>query len=277
MQIIENQEMYTLILKNYKCENKHCGTNMLLMQNEINDLIDAGRLFYELIEGVLWFFDKNEDFYIAYFYVAKGEKLKMMPQDCDVLVELIGNTVRYNSQWESELLETGFQKHNKNTEFMAKKEDCQNIVKNQVEKNASLVDDIGYHRRIAEKADYNEMYQLWRSYIDKYAVHILAEPEIDEMARNGSGYLICNDKNEICAAGYCPMTYNTAVMRYIVSTYKGLGSVVAYEQIAPLFEQGCERVIIWVWENNTKSRNLWKHFARETGKFSQQFLMKKAD
>lgn len=276
MNIIENSEMFAQILNNYKREKKHCGTNMLMMQDEINDLIDAGNLYYSFIEDILWLFVKYDDFYLAYFFVAKGEKLKLVPQDCDVIVELIGNTVKYNSQWEAALLEAGFEKYNKNIEFVAKKEECQSVIEKQKEKISSFVDSIGYYRRRAQKIDYDEMYQLWRSKIDKYAVHTMTEKEKDEMEKCGSGYLICNEKNDICAVGYCPKTFKTAVMRYIVSTYKGLGSVVAYEQVASMYQEGCDRVIIWIWENNIDSLKLWRWIAVETGKFSQQFLMKKA-
>lgn len=275
MEKIENSEMFTQILKNYKREKKACGTNMLLMQNEINDLIESQKLYYDFIEDILWFFVRNDDYYLAYFYVPKGQRLKMTPQDCDVIVEIIGNQVRYNSQWEAELLESGLEKHNKNLEFLAKRENCQKIVDEQANKNASFVDSISYYRRKATRSDYDEMYRLWRSTIDKYAVHTLSESELDEMVRTGSAYLICNEKDDICAVGYCPMTHNTAVMRYIVSIHKGLGSVVAYEQLASLFEEGCERIIIWIWENNVESLKLWKWIAVETGKFSQQLIMRK--
>ena len=277
MQIIKSSEMYTQILKKYKSEKKHCGTNMLLMQNEISDLIDDGRLYYDVIEGVLWFFDKNDDFYIAYFYLPKGEKLKMVPQDCDVLVELIGNTVKYDSQRETELLETGFEKYRRNIESLIKKEERQSEVERLAKNIYSYVENIGCYRRSAEKTDYKAMHQMWRSRIDKYAVHTLTKSKLDEMVKYQRGRLIFNEENELCCAVYCSTEGNTGTAEYAAASYKGLGAVACYEGVISLFNEGCERVVVWIWENNKDSLKLWKHIASETGKFCQQFLMKKAN
>lgn len=277
MEKIENSDAFLQLVKEYKHRKKACATNLFMMQNEMDDLISAGKIYFDLIDDILWIFVKHEDFYLGYFYVPKGEKLKILPQDYDVVVELIGNKVRYNTQWEAELLESGCKRHNRNIEFIIKKEDCQEIVEKQILERASFVEDNGYFRRFGTKSDYDAMYHLWRSTIDKYAVHTMTEAEKDEMERNNSAYLICNDKNEICAVCCYHQINNTAVMHHIVSTYKGLGSVAAYEQVAALFQKGCDRIILWIWDHNRESLRLWKWIAAETGKFSQQFLMAKKD
>lgn len=277
MKIIENSETFVQIVNSYRHEKKHCSTNLLLMQDKINDLIDAGKLYYDLIDGILWFFEKNNDFYIAYFYLPKEEKLKLIPQDLDVIVEIVGNQVRYNIQWEMELLESGFEKYNRYIEIMAHKEQCQSMIEKQVEKIHSFVERMGCYRRTATKADYDKMYQLWRTKIDRYAIRTLTEKELDEMERSNRGYLICNDKNEICVAGYYSRTDNTANTGYLVSLYKGFGAVASYERMASMFREGCDRYIGWTRENNTDMLMIARKFAVETGKFSQQFLMRKVN
>ena len=283
MRIIESSELFTEIVNGYKHENKHCGTNMLLMQNEINDLIGAGKLYYDLIEGILWFFVKQGDYYIAYFYLPKEEKLKLMPQDLDVIVEIIGNQTRYNSEWEEALLESGFEKHNKNFEYLEKREECQIEVRLIQEKMNKFVEKMGCHHRSAKKEDYEAMYQLWTSKIDNYAVHAMTDKELDEMERYNRAHLILNKKNEILAAVYYLRTGNTANVLYNASLQKGFGAVVRLFMADHAFQEGCDRLISWVYEDNKdlpfNVNPTWiqKNAITKTGKFSQQFLLRKAN
>ena len=284
MKIIETGGMFTEIVNNYKREKKHCRTNMIFMQNEINDLIDGGKLYYDLIEGVLWFFLKHEGFYIAYFYLPKEEKLRLIPQDLDVIVELYGNNDRYNSDWETELMETGFEKYHKSFEYMTKKEGCQKIVEKRQEKLKKFVEKMDCYCRIAKKEDYEAMYQLWRSKIDNYAVHRMTEKEIEEMERYNRGHLILNKNNEILAASNYTRVGNAAIRENIVALQKGFGPAVSILTTAYALKEGCDKMISWVWEDNKdialniNPDRLKKGGATvKTGRFCQQFLMRKAE
>ena len=283
MKIIENSDTFTQIVNSYKREKKHCGTNMILMQNQIDDLIDSGKLYYDVIEGVLWFFEKNEDYYTAYFYLPKEERLRLIPQDLDVIVEVLGNKTRYNSQWEAELLEIGFEKYKKYFESEEKKEEYQDSIEKQKEKMHQFVERKGCYCRNATKEDYDVIYQLWNSTIDKYAVHTLTDNQIDEMEKNKRGFVILNDKNEIIAASFYSRAGSTAFGTYSTSLVKGFGAVLFVLTRASAFQEGCNRIISWAWEYNKNVRSnkhpslAQKGFSVKTGKFFQQFLLKKAN
>ena len=277
MKIIENSEMFTQIVNSYKHEKKHCGTNMILMQNQIDDRINSSKLYYDLIEGVLWFFEKNEDYYTAYFYLPKEERLRLTPQDLDIIVGIIGNQNRYNTQWETELLESGFEKYNKNLEFLTKKEQYQDLIEKQKEKINSFVERMGCYCRSAKKEDYDAMYQMWRSKIDKYAIPTMTDKEIEEMEKYNRGLLILNEKNEILATISYSREGNKAVGLHGVSLNTGLGGFMLPSIIASAFQEGCDRFVGWIWENNTDSLMNARWFSDKTGKFCQQFLMRKAN
>ena len=277
MKIIENSETFTQTVNSSKSEKKHCATNMLIMQDKVNDLIEGRKLYYDLIDGVLWLFVKHEDYYVAYFYLPKGEKLKMVPQDLDVIVELIGNQTRYNSEWETGLLETGFEKYNKYFEFVTKKEEYQDFIEKQAEKMYSFVERMGCCCRSAKKEDYNAMYQLRRAKIDKYEVYTLTDKEIEEMETHNRSILVLNKENEIIATCCYSRMGNTALGMYGVSLQKGFGAVVSPLVMAFAFREGCDRLIAWIWENNTDSLDLKRWFGVKTGKFRQKFLLRKAN
>ena len=282
MKIVETGGMFAEIVNNYKREKKRCETNMFILQNEINTWIKGGKLYYDMIEGVLWFFVKNAQYYIAYFYHPKEEKLKMVPQDLDVIVEIMGNQNRYNSGWETELLESGFEKYHNNFEYVVKKEDC-NLEKSNFEKNNKFVEKMGCYHRCAKKEDYDALYQFWTSKLDKYAVYTMTDKEIEDMERYNRGHLILNNKNEILAAAYYLRTGNTANVLYNVSLQKGFGHVIRVFLLDYAFREGCDRIITWIYENNEyvalnkNPHRLSKGITVKTGKFVQQFLMRKAE
>lgn len=277
MKIVESSEMYVQLVNDYKHEKKHCATNMLIMQDKVNDLIESRKLYYDLIGGVLWLFVKYGDYYIAYFYLPKGEKLKMVPQDLDVIVELIGNQTRYNSEWETDLLESGFEKHNKNLEFLTKKEEYGEQIEKQTERMFSFIERMGCHCRNIKKEDYDVLYQLWRSKIDKYAIHTMTDKQLEELEKYNRGILVLNGKDEIVAVSNYTRTDNTAMGMYGVSLHKGFGAFVSLWTRAFAFREGCNRFLGWIWENNTDSLMNMRWLGVKTGKFCQQFLMRKAN
>ena len=283
MKIIENYEMYAQTVNGYKREKKRCRTNMIFMQNEINKLIDGGKLYYDLIEGILWFFVKNEDYYTAFFCLPKEEKIKLTPQDLDVIVELYSNNDRYHSEWETELMEIGFEKYHKSFEFVTKKEEYGEQIEKQAKKARQFVEKLGCHYRSAKQEDCDALYRLWRSKIDKYAIPTMTNNQINEMVRHNRSIIVLNEKNEIVAAGHYSRTGNTAVRLSNVSLQKGFGPFVNFQLTASAFREGCDRVNSWVWDGNKNtifgvnkdSSTLQKRPYVLTGRICQQFLMRK--
>lgn len=113
MEKIHTYEQYDEVLADFKKGKAKCSTNKIFMRDELTALIDAGKLFYQEIDGTLWFFSNEGYFYRADFFVPADIPIRLHRQDMAVLTELTGSETRYNVQWEQELIAAGYEKRDK--------------------------------------------------------------------------------------------------------------------------------------------------------------------
>ena len=103
MEKLRTYEQYSEVLAAFKQGRARCGTNELMMRDELMEKIKAGKLYYEQIGDTLWFFTNEGYFYTGVFYVPADKTIEMRAQDMDVVTELMGTETRYNSKWDEEL------------------------------------------------------------------------------------------------------------------------------------------------------------------------------
>lgn len=277
MEKIRTYEQYSEVLAAFKKDKARCSTNKLMTRDEITALIEAGKLYYAEIDGVLWFFVNEGYFYSANFYVPSDTPIRMRKQDMDVLVELTGNQTRYNEQWERELIAAGYEKGDKRMlEWGCQLDDVIDYLQTQHKERSALWGVQGYTLRKAIKADYPEMNKLWEEKIgkDRYTVYRLTEAEQEEMEKYGRGVVIYDPEGDICAAGMY-FRQNQIMYDCWSATYRigsGFGSWIFYAKLLSAYQEGCTRMLTWVREDNLISSKMVQHVSKLTGKFYWQFV-----
>lgn len=278
MKKIHTYEQYSEILSAFKKDKAGCSTNKLFTQGDLSVLIDAGKLYYDEIDGTLWFFVNRDYFYSANFFVPANATIQMRKQDMDVLVDLTGNQSRYNEQWERELVAAGYEKGDKRLEWACQLDD-KNVIdylQTQHKERIALWGAQGFTLRKATKADYPEMYKLWEVRFGKhrYAVHTLTDAEQEEMEKYGRCIVICDPEGNICAASIYIKNHKTAYGFLTATNYPGLGSWAFCERCLSAYQEGCTRHVSWVRVDNRGSIRMNKQVQTPTGKYYWQFICK---
>lgn len=277
MKKISTYDEYTQILADFKAGKARCSTNKMYTRSELETLIAAGKLYHDEIEDVLWFFVNEGYFYTAGFYVPADMPIRMRRQDMDVLVELTGNPDRYNQKWEDELIAAGYEKRDKYLEYASQMSDIIDDVKKQNQVMHAFWEKRGFHYRTATKEDYPEMMKLWEEKLGKhrYTLNSMTEAELDEMEKYGRCVVICDKEGKICATNMYIRRGTTAYGLHGATYYQGsgLGGVVLYDQIVHMVQEGIQKHIGWVREDNIESISLQTRLGqRRTGKFYIQFV-----
>lgn len=279
MEKLHNYEQYTGMLVSFKKDKVRYSANKLLTRTELTALIEAGKLYYEEIKGVLWFFSDEEYYYAAHFYVPAGASIHMPQQDMDVLVEVMGNETRYDEQMESKLLAAGFEKHDKYVESACQLEDIIDDVRKQLVVMRKVWGEQNFTCRKAVRADMPELHKLWMEKLgrESYNVMALTDAELEEMERYGRCTVICGPDGKILSSSLY-LKRNKICYSYIAATYQlGLGGWASYEKTLRAFEEGCTKDLSWARENNWKSRNMSGHIKKPSGKFYWQFVRRAKD
>ena len=239
MEKVRTYEQYSRTLAAFKEGRARCGTNMLMMRDELTELIGAGKLYYEQIGETLWFFSDEEYYYKAHLYVPADAPVRMQKQDRNVLAELMGNERRYDAFWQRR----------------------------------------GYVYRTAAAADYPRIRALWLDMLgrDSYNVSALTGAELEEMERYGRCSLICDGQGEIRAAAYYlrPRGAKYAYVYNVAGAYKGsgLGAAAYFDALVHIYAEGCARLTSWVRQDNEESLRMTRRAEKPSGKFFWQFVL----
>lgn len=279
MEKIYTYEQYSEVLAEFKKGKARCSTNKFPTRDELVALIEAGKLFYEEIDGVLWFFSNERYFYYANFYVPSDVSIRMRKQNMPVLVELTGNQARYNEQWERELIAAGYEKGDRYLGFSSQLDAIIDEVKKQNKVLHAFCEKRGYTYRKAVRADLPEIWALWESKLEdrpgkpRYTLRFLTDAELEEMERYRRCSIICDTQGKIVATDMYVKRGATAHALHTATAYpgSGLGACIVYENLLTMYQDGCTKVSSWVRDDNHKSINLALQLSKKTGKFFQQF------
>lgn len=275
MEKIRAYEQYSEVLAAFKKDKARCSTNKLMTRDEITALIEAGKLYYAEIDGVLWFFVNEEYFYTANFYAPSDTPIRMRKQDMDVVVELTGNQTRYNEQWERELIAAGYEKGDKRMmEWGCQLDDVIDYVQEQLKTLRAVWGSRGFTRWKAVKADYPEIRGLLEDKIgkDRHTIIAMTDAQLEEMERFGRCSVIRGPEGSIRAASIYFKQNKTAYGYMTATYYMGLGAWASYERYLNAYQEGCVRTAAWIREDNQKSMGMGSHVLKPTGKFYWQFI-----
>lgn len=267
------------ILNTFKKENHRCETNCYVSLPMLEEYIEEGRLFYEIVQDTsLWLFERERDYYLGYYYISLEKDLYIKPRDMDVVVYLIGTEKKYPVKREEELVAQGYTKYRRNLEYILTSDRVPELeLVNR--KGLRFLKKMDLHCTTFKEEDYEAVYQLWRERIDKYSVKDMLKSRIRRTEDRKECIIIRDKKNNI--AGACLFEVNGAVgfSENIATAVQGdgigIGGVLFSGSILNIFSRGARKDCMWVWENNTESRKMTERFAQLTGKFSQQLLLKK--
>ena len=276
MKKLDTYEQYSEVLSTFKKDKERCSTNKLFTRDELTALIEAEKLYYDEIGGVLWFFVNEGYFYTANFFVPANVPIQMRKQDMDVVVELTGNGTRYNEQWERELIVAGYEKGDKRLERVCQLEDVVGFVQESIKTWRRACGKQGLTHRKAVKADYPEIRRLLEDRIGKhrYTIVAMTDAELDEMERFGRCNVICGPDGGIRAVNIY-LKRNKTSYDYVAAAYDpGLGPWASAEGLVSAYQEGCVKTVAWMREDNPAAIKMCKYTHRLTGKFYWQFICK---
>ena len=277
MEKIHTYEQYSDVLAEFKKGRARCSTNRIFMRDELTALIDAGKLFYQEIDGTLWFFSNEGYFYRADFFVPADIPIRLHRQDMAVLTELTGSETRYNVQWEQELIAAGYEKRDKYLGYSSQLDECIDDIKKKSEILHTFFTTRGCTYRKAAKTDLPEIWMLWEDKLGKhrYTLNSIPDAELDEMERHGRCDVICDSEGKIIAASMYLRKKAVAHGLHTATYYEGsgLGAAVLYRSMARAYQEGCKKFAVWVREDNLASTKLIRHIFAPTGKFFRQFVL----
>ena len=276
MKQLHTYEQYSDKLAAFKQKKGKCSTNKLFTRDELMEKIDAGRLYFEEIDNVLWFFVNEGYFYSANFYVPANLPIRMSKQDMDVLVELTGNQTRYNEQWERELILAGYEKGDMYQEWSSRVDSILDIVNEYNASKRAYFENRGMFYRKGTREDSSELQDIWERRLDKsrYTLRPLSEDEWEKIEQHGQCDVICTAGGEIAATYLYTMSGKTAYAFHLAALYKGqgLGSAALYRLILSAHENGCTKFTCWIRSDNLPSIRTHQHVLSPTGKFYIQFV-----
>lgn len=278
MERIDSYQQYTDLVNAFKEGKNRCTTNKLMMRDEITALIEANKLKYAIIDGVLWFFVDEGYFYAAHFHVPAGTAIHLEPQDMDVVVELTGKQGRYNEQWEQELIATGCEKGDRRWEWSAPMDEIIDQTKEQLAAREALLKQKRMFFRKATRDDYPELEALWEARLGRhrYVLTAMTDVEWDEIERSGRCDVICDLSGRIIATYVYARQGKTASAYHVVALQEkmGLGSAILFRLILSAYQEGCTKFACWIREDNMGSIKMHQRVLKQSDKYYWQFVCK---
>ena len=277
MELVTSANEFYHIIRNFKKNHhKDYDTNFYMTKDIVSQLIEDGMLYIEVESDVVWIYKSNQKFYNAWFYSAKNQDFALLPKDKDIVVAILGNQERYDTKIENRLAASGFQKWNKNLEYVTVLKNHKEI-KRQADDFKSYFERNGFKMREARKEDYEEMKKLCEDVIDRYAIEDFTSKEMKQIFGNGQSIVFMDKNEKIVATDIYLVSGKTILSSYIAVAPelngKGLGAACMLCMQKKAVELGYDKILAWKWENNTASIRLTKRIAEPTGKFSQQFVL----
>lgn len=270
---VQSRSHYLSVLNDFTRKNKKFDTNCYYSLERVDDLILNDKLYYELSDTQLLLFQKDNNYYILYYYVSKEAKLNIS-SNTTLLVELIGNAKTYDSRREKELQDNGFILHDKNLQIVRKKEQMEEFI-NKYSFAVQYVQNNGFSIEYARLNDIDELYALWRKYINNYAIKEMTISEQREMAEKNRCAVIRNSQKELSATYMYSIERKVALLSHavVIPQYRMKGFLPAVRCICMenAINEGIEKSISWIAVSNKASmRAAGSHI--KSGKFSQQLI-----
>lgn len=278
MEKLLSYEQYSQVLAAFKEGWERCGTNKLMTREELTNLIEAGKLWYEQVGDTLWFFTHEGYFYTGVYYVPADKAIEMQKQDMDVVAELMGKGDRYDQRRDDELVAAGFEKRDKRLEFCTQLEESIELVKKENEKLCAYWGRKGFTCRTATRADYPETYKLWLDRLGKerYTAAAMTDTEIDDMERFGRCIVICDKDGHVQAAENYEVKKgnSTACYFHLFASYMlGMGGWADRAIRIQAYQEGFTKGYSWIRDDNVESRSMASGTGLQlTGKFYWQFV-----
>lgn len=277
IQKVNSFEQYNQILLDFKRGRTRCETNKMMMREELEEMIDSGKLYYHLTDCTLWFLSDEDYFYSAHLYVPQDAPIQMAAQDKDVLVELMGSSNRYNEHMDRRLITAGFKRHDKYIEHGALFDDIIDDVRKQCRNTDVYLNRHEYVCRVATKNDYSEIRKLWMEKIGKESYHITAftDLELETMERCGRWIVICDKNGKIQAVESYKRRNKTCYFNLMAANILSLGGCLDQKIKLQAYQEGCIKGYGWSKEDNSSTGSLSENTGfSETGKFYWQFVLK---
>lgn len=260
---------------------RHFYTNNILSLEEMQVKTERGLVYLEEKDwGICILIDVGE-YYLAYIYLIRGEKLSR-PDGIEkpVVVEMLGTNKRYCMELEEALLSAGFELYANNLEMISTMSDAKRAQK-MADNGKRFFTKHGFvFHAISDltKEYFQKIWDLWTDTIDGYALHCLTDQEYRQLVENDRGMFVTDDSGEVVAAGYYEKSGRICFAHHIAVCKKyngiGIGGVVMSECMAKAFREEITKYISWIADDNKESIDIHKSIGIFTGKYSKQFILK---
>lgn len=190
MKIIESYEEYAAITGKYR---KNCDySNVFFLKNQVNSLVNAGKLSFLEADSNLYLFERCEGFSRFYFFINKDVEAGALPIKDTLVVEFVFNEPAGENQANSVqyLKRLGFKLGRRSIRMT-----LHNIGDFQFEE--AKRDQKGIEIRYAEESDSETIRKLLLSHFDPKYAYIPAEDELIEIIKSKRIIAASHDNNII--------------------------------------------------------------------------------
>lgn len=280
MKILKTYEEYLIVISRiYK--KISFDTNNLLSRNDMKEKINNGLVSVMEEDWGSWIFIDVGKYYLAYLYLINGENISgFTDMDKPVIAELVGTPTRYCQKLEDTLTAVGFRLYAKNLELLSGPQEEKKVRKaTAIEKKFLIRHGFTFH----DISDRNERYfpqiwKLWEDTIDAFAIHKLTAEEYERLTKNSRGIFITDDSGEVAGAGYYEKDGAVSLAHHIAASRKyngiGVGGAVMNMCASKAFQEGTEKYISWIAEENRESGSIHRRIGKFTGKYAKQFIFR---
>lgn len=280
MQALRSTEQFEYLVSEAKRELPKLVTNCYLSADEISRYCKLGRIFYEKIDGGVFFYCDEETYYQTYFYFAGERKPLLDGKDRPVVIRLIhkeGKKPPATAQMEQFLLETGFVVRDVTLQICARpREDAKRIEKC-LRTSLRFLERHGFKLFEPKEEHLEQILKLRDGVLDPLHFSYMTREEMLQGLQQGHFQCMIDPEGKICGTHTFDIIKGTAYGNIVVVEEKyrnlGIGPMLVYRFLHLSNELNLPSCYGWIINDNFPSIEMHTKIGfRLTGKASTQLV-----
>jgi ribosomal protein S18 acetylase RimI-like enzyme len=250
MKKIDQLQTYTELMKTNHSIHGSIVYNVMLLPQEVQSLIDAQKLFFEVLPEGLAIYRLERDFYKLYLFLAEDKIASIQKLDKPIVLEFIYSERRIDPKVQKleALCQTmGFDKYVTNKRRTIQLNDALTATQ-----AAELIHQ-GYEIRRATLPQIGSLVHIWEESLDKYDSIIPKTSELRELIINGEIFCLYQNAMLLGIAKLKKHNHTSSIWMLAIKKSergKGLAGVLMSGLLGIAHEAGLKSCYIWTDEEN---------------------------
>ena len=260
MKLVKDAAHFNQIVRDFKARDTIRHTNCYLMPSKVSGYAQASRMSWYQENEVLVFLCEEDDFYYFYYFLGPGFSADVEHNLPSLTKPLISELIYTLNGDNSEILALmaywasyGFDPYRTNRRMIlvVDKTRGSNIMKPKIP---------GYKLAFADPAHLNEIYKMWKDYLDIYTAPIPGPPKIADLISKSEIITAVSESGILAAALQIGLSGNRSCVERIAvdKRHRRKGLAQALLDFNFSLDLGISLYYLWVNQDNTPAINLYK-------------------